>query len=929
MAASTQTIQKMYIAYFGRPADTIGLQYWADKTEAQIIAGFSASSESQALFGNQGSAAKVNAIYNNLFARDAEPAGLQYWVQKLESGEVSQAEAMYTILNNAGAGDSTAVANKLAAAEAFTAQIDTTPEILGYSGANAAQSAREWLGKVNANASSLEAAKASAATAVAEAASASAGDSGKTFTLTTGIDSLTGTAGGDTFNATETAAAGKVLGGLDVIDGGAGTDTLNVDNSQAAAAFSFAGATIKNVENINVTTNGNFGGLDISGIAGLTTFKGTAADTAATTLTAANTTAVNLTLATTSNSTVTGGSSVSVTKGAAAAGTLGVAGKGLTDVTIKGGAGAVTINNQQDSVAATADKGVTLKSVTLAGVDANTGIGGEGLESVTVKGATTATRTVTISNAKVDHDLTVNVDGAGYKADGTAVQAVVVDAAAKAITVNATGSKSSLALTGSTAAKTVNITGSADLTLAALASATTIDGSAATGALTLGTLNAATVAAKTGSGNDSLTLSATAKASVDTGAGNDTVTLASALFEGSTINLGAGNDRLLDGGVAGTVKASTATAVTVIDAGDGVDTVAAALINAGNAAQFKNFEALDISEAANLDVALMTGSTITGLTLTGGANGATLNNVAAGVGLSVSGDNTGTSTINVKDAAIGTADSFAVKFDGAAVTGAAATAANVKAGTVVVEGVETVSIASTGAANTWNSIALTDAKLQTVTVSGDKNLDLTFVGTNGTNVGTATAGGAVKLIDGSAATGKLSINTTNVVADDKAGVGLTVNGGSANDIITLDQKATVVAGAGDDTIVSAAAGGTFTGGAGKDVFNVKAAVGNVTTITDFVVGTDKLMFGDHGTETFTATKVNISAATNLTDALNLAAAGDGSTNTAITWFQYGADTYVVADATAGATFTPATDVVVKLTGLVDLSTQTVADFAFA
>ena len=145
MAASTQTIQKMYIAYFGRPADTIGLQYWADKTEAQIIAGFSASSESQALFGNQGSAAKVNAIYNNLFARDAEPAGLQYWVQKLESGQVSQAEAMYTILNNAGAGDATAVANKLAAAEAFTAQIDTTPEILGYTGANAAQSAREWL----------------------------------------------------------------------------------------------------------------------------------------------------------------------------------------------------------------------------------------------------------------------------------------------------------------------------------------------------------------------------------------------------------------------------------------------------------------------------------------------------------------------------------------------------------------------------------------------------------------------------------------------------------------------------------------------------------------------------------------------------------------------------------------------------------------
>ncbi len=253
MAATTQTIQKMYIAYFGRPADTIGLQYWADKTEAQIIAGFSASSESQALFGNQGSAAKVNAIYNNLFARDAEPAGLQYWVQKLNSGEVSQAEAMYTILNNAGAGDATAVANKLAAAEAFTAQIDTTPEILGYSGANAAQSAREWLGKVNANAASLDAAKASAPAALAAAAGASAGDSGKAFTLTASADSLTGTIGNDTFNAVldGSTAANSTLSAADQIAGGTGTDTLSI-TLQGAATANVPSAALTSVENISV-----------------------------------------------------------------------------------------------------------------------------------------------------------------------------------------------------------------------------------------------------------------------------------------------------------------------------------------------------------------------------------------------------------------------------------------------------------------------------------------------------------------------------------------------------------------------------------------------------------------------------------------------------------------------------------------------------
>ena len=47
--------------------------------------------------------------------------------------------------------------------------------------------------------------------------------------------------------------------------------------------------------------------------------------------------------------------------------------------------------------------------------------------------------------------------------------------------------------------------------------------------------------------------------------------------------------------------------------------MAAALINAANAARFINFEALDLSSAATLDVELMTGSTISSLTLSGGA----------------------------------------------------------------------------------------------------------------------------------------------------------------------------------------------------------------------------------------------------------------------------------------------------------------------
>jgi S-layer protein len=527
--------------------------------------------------------------------------------------------------------------------------------------------------------------------------------------------------------------------------------------------------------------------------------------------------------------------------------------------------------------------------------------------------------------------LTVNVDNAGYTSAGAAVSGVTVAAGAAATTINLNAvSKSNVAVSGA-AATTLNITGAGDLTLSApITTATKIDGSAATGNLTLGTLNAATVTAKTGSGNDSLTLSATTKASVDTGAGNDSVTLASAVAAGSTITLGAGNDKLLVS-TGGSVAASTATAVTTIDGGDGTDTVAAVLINAANAAQFKNFENIDLSASTPtaLDIELMTGSTITGLTLTGGAGGATVNNVAAGVGLSVSGSNTGTTTIGVKSATTGTADSFTTTFAGTAGSTATATTPDtIAAGTVVTNGIESLQVVSGGTGFVTNTLAVTDSALQTLTITGDKGLALTFAGTNGTTVtGPTDTVNGVKMIDGSAATGVLNINTTNVT--NVANAGLTVKTGSAKDVITLAQKATVDAGAGDDTIHASADGGTFTGGAGKDLFDLSLTGANGTklteatgvintTITDIAAGDMIQLDTSSGT---TLTKVTLdTTVTNLDQALALAS--NNSVAGTITWFQYGTNTYIVEN-TDGTTGIDATDIVVKLIGTVDLSNSTV------
>lgn len=753
---------------------------------------------------------------------------------------------------------------------------------------------------------------------------------GGTFAFTTGVDNLVGAAGNDTFNAVVTGTS-AVLGALDKVDGGAGVDTINIQDTSTAAGAdfnlsAFNGLTISNIEVMNVTTNGALGTaggtqFDVSTIAGLTSFVGAAAGAGTATgsnIKAANTTDVTLTVAGANTATVAGGKVVTVTGGT---GATSVTGSGLTSVVVNKG-GAATIDNT--SAAAATGAGTTLKSVTLAGVDANSTVTGRGLETLTLSGTITAARTTTVTNsATTDHNLTINASGTGTSTN----KSVVVQNTAKGITINSTGTVNWVEVDAAEATS-LTLTGTGNLTLvdaAGLTKAITVNGGAATGNLTLGDLNAAAVTVTGGSGNDSFALQATAKATVNAGAGNDSVTLKSAVAAGSTINLGAGNDKLLFG-TGGSVATST---TTTIDGGEGTDSVSANLINAGNAAQFKNFELVNLDSTTGLDLALLSGNTISGLTISSASTTATYQNVSTALGLTVDfvGTSGGVNTLSFKDVA-GTTDAYTITFAGTQTT--AATAASVKAGTINAAGIENVNIVS-GGTNTWNELVLgTNANARTVTITGARNLDVDFVG-----FGTAGTNG-VSSIDGSAATGRLNIDTTNV---NIATAGLTVKGGSANDTITLAQKATVETGAGDDTVVVSANGATITTGAGTDTVNVKAAVlgstvaasAVITSVTDFTVGTDKLTLVDRGTEVFTSTKVDVSTATALiggtVNALDLALAGDGSTNGLVKWFQYAGDTYVVQDLTAGAT-AAATDIVVKLTGLIDLSGQTVASFNF-
>jgi len=84
------------------------------------------------------------------------------------------------------------------------------------------------------------------------------------FSLTTGSDRLTGTSLDDTYDAGISSSSLQTLNSGDSIDGGAGTDTL-----QAIITGSVTPASLKSIENVNITNTTNASTIDFSNATGL------------------------------------------------------------------------------------------------------------------------------------------------------------------------------------------------------------------------------------------------------------------------------------------------------------------------------------------------------------------------------------------------------------------------------------------------------------------------------------------------------------------------------------------------------------------------------------------------------------------------------------------------------------------------------------
>lgn len=170
VTAHIQAVQQLYVAYFNRPADAAGLDYWTNIVEAQkgstaaVSAAFAAEAEYKTEYAGLSNADVVNKVYTNLFGRAAEADGKAYWADLLDRKVITIDKVVAEIAKGARTTDAEAYENKVSAATAFSAQLDTKAEQDGYRGAAANTQAKAFITGVTTDAS-LEAAVAPVALA--------------------------------------------------------------------------------------------------------------------------------------------------------------------------------------------------------------------------------------------------------------------------------------------------------------------------------------------------------------------------------------------------------------------------------------------------------------------------------------------------------------------------------------------------------------------------------------------------------------------------------------------------------------------------------------------------------------------------------------------------------------------------------------------
>ncbi|MBQ5947640.1 DUF4214 domain-containing protein [Massilia sp. ST3] len=192
MATTYHTqIQELYVAYFNRPADPAGRDFWETVLEgnggdlAPISAAFAASAEYKDEYDQLTVSGVVTQVYQNLFGRAPDASGLAFWVNALNTRAMTVDTMVTFIAKGAQGSDKVAFDSKVVVASAFTNALNTPEEVAGYNVESLA-AAKELIAGIK------TAAQATAAIvpATLDASVAAVIKSGVEFTLENGLAAL-------------------------------------------------------------------------------------------------------------------------------------------------------------------------------------------------------------------------------------------------------------------------------------------------------------------------------------------------------------------------------------------------------------------------------------------------------------------------------------------------------------------------------------------------------------------------------------------------------------------------------------------------------------------------------------------------------------------------------------------------------------------
>ena len=769
-------------------------------------------------------------------------------------------------------------------------------------------------------ANAADATLAVAATTVAAAAAAAA-TAGTAYTLTTGVDSFTGTAGNDTFTA-----ADGTFSALDALIGNGGADVLNITNTTAAFSTP-SGATVTNIPTINLYSASFGATFDIS-----SNYSGTTQLNANITTPAAGST---------------------ITLGSKASGTVTVATAGGFATTVYGGVNdlvTVTGSTTADAVTVGSTTKLPLGTVTVNLTEANVTTGGTittvGGTTVAINSKMTATSTSTYTQGAVsvtgsaatttvtvaqtaDSKYIASASNATSTAAAITAQGGVKMAAVKISDVNAT-----TATTASNTISTVTLTNAASSTISSNALTTlnlngvfTNVGASAGAVITI--TNAAAAAATNTTLN--LGLAVTSLSSTYNNYSTDKPTITDTNYEITTINavmsassslktiidtalttLNISGSGVLTfttvptslktitlagaGGLSGTISS---TAVTSIDASSSTAIQTISLNPAGQS--FKGGSGQDVITITVDATKAITGGTATNNELVLNAPAATFtaaNTVANATGFTILGTNTGSSgtydlsvltgfkTIDVQDTATvkftnvpvstnllidksatsvtvnladsnGTTDSYTATVGKNSSTVHEITVVTLAFDDYAGNGIGTLNLISTGYSSTVGS----KNTINTLTDAGLSTLNLS--GGYGLLVSNAVTPTSTAVTINNVSTSIVSPNLSMSLADNSL-TQLNLSGSASTTIGTLTDSAPTISIADTSSAAQIITTATVSSATTLNVTNSAGGALSIPTLTDTAVTTEKITNSGAGSLVIGATAHAGAALTSLT-----------------------------------------------------------------